>query len=115
MEAGVMKSARKISTNCAMYCLVFAAAAIFTTHFIAAHRAAVISDPLTVTPTAHPSVTPRATTRGHLQDARPEVDEHAGTADGANQPPRPASAFGTDVLAAMHPLMTVPPRPGLRP
>ena len=115
-----MKSARKISTNCAMYCLVFAAAAIFTTHFIAAHRAAVISDPLTLTPAAHPSVTPRATTRGHLQDARPEVEiqvnhEHTGTVEAANQPARPANGFGTDLLAAMHPLMTVPPRPGLRP
>ncbi len=114
MEAGVMKSARKISTNCAIYCLVFAAAAIFTIQFNAAHRG-VVSDPLTVTPATHPSVTPRATTRGHLQDARPEVDEHAGTAEAANQPLRPASGFGTDVLAAMHPLMTVPPRPGLRP
>ncbi len=109
-----MKSARKISTKFSIYCLVLAAAAIFTTLFNVTHRA-VISDPQTVTPATHPSATRRATTRGHLQDTHPEVDEHAGTAEAANQPTRPASEFGTDVLAAMHPLMTVPPRPGLRP
>ena len=107
-------------TNCAMYSLVLAVAAIFTTHCTATHRDAVITDPLTVSPDIPSSGEPRVTTRGHLQNEQPEtemqvIDEHNGTADRANQPLRAANEFDTDLLAAMHELMTVPPRPGVRP
>ena len=112
-----MRNAR-IFVNCAIYCLVLTVAAIFT-HFNAIHHPTVISDPLTVTPAA-PSSVPRATTRGHLQNEQPEIemrvsDEYTGTAETANQPLRAANEFDKDLLAAMHELMTVPPRPSVRP
>ena len=115
-----MRNAQRISTDCAMYCLVLAAAALFTAHLIATHRAAVIADPLTVTPAVSPNGVPRGTTRGHLQNERPQIDmqvngEQTGAAGRANQPLRAANEFDTDLLTAMHELMTVPPRPGVRP
>jgi len=115
-----MKSVRNISTSSAMVCLVLTVAAAFTTQCIAGHRAAVVSDPVLVTPEVALNGATREITRGHLENERPEVEtqviaEQAESADVANQSPRPAGEFDSDLLSAMHPLMTVPPRPGLRP